>query len=288
MINKNRRYFLNRLFNKLFSHPLHFSVCYVYSFIFGSVKSKIKNDVFVRPYYAFGIYEAALRAKQLGLSKVSCIEFGVANGKGLSTMAIYSKKIEKIVDVEISVVGFDSGEGMPMHEGYKDHPEIYVQGDFPMQDFEQLRKILPSNAKLILANLNTEDWTKYIEEDAPIGFVAIDVDYYSSTRNILKHLDHISAKKLLPSSLFYFDDVILDNHNTYQGELLAINEFNATSGLKKFDSYHIRLKQRQRFYNDIWLSQIYQLHCMDHPVRSEPYRKQNEAPQIITNRYLKA
>src|SRR5260370_14856759 len=63
----------------------------------------------------------------------------------------------------------------------------------------------------------------------PIGFVAFDLDYYSSTAAALELLsagDH----SLLPPAFFHFDDVVGDAlalHSEYTRELLAIAEFNA-------------------------------------------------------------
>lgn len=279
--------FVLRYCRKFAGYPFHFAMGFLYTGIFGSVKRKIRYDIFRLPHYAFGLYEAAVRAKAAGLNKITVIEFGVANGRGLLAMVKYAAIITRSVSIEIQVIGFDSGEGMPLHEGFKDHPELYVQGDFPMQDPVNLRKLLPQNAKLIIANLNEEDWTQHISDDAPIGFVSIDVDYYSSTINLLRHLYTIAVNKLLPNSLFYLDDVSLDNHNPYQGELLAINEFNATSELRKFDPYYLRLKQKQKFFNEPWLTQVYQLHCFDHPIRKNGYRKENENVRILGNKYLK-
>ncbi len=284
---KQKINFLFQNINTLLNYPLHFCLGYWWAKLFGSLKAKIKYDVFRLPHYAFGIYEAASRAVQLGIKEITVIEFGVANGRGLLAMVKYAEKIMRILNVKIQVIGFDSGDGMPEHAGYKDHPELYVQGDFPMQDPSNLKKLLPANAKLIIANLNSENWTRYISPGAPIGFISIDVDYYSSTINLLNYLHNIEVNKLLPNSLFYLDDVSLDNHNPYQGELLAINEFNEKSELRKFDPYFTRLRYKQKFYNSPWLSQIYQLHCFDHTVRKSAYRKENEEVKILGNKYLK-
>lgn len=279
--------FLFRYINKLAQYPLHFTFSYFFICLFGSLKSKIKYDIFRLPHYAFGIYEAAKRALKEGQKKITVIEFGVANGRGLLAMAKYAEKVKSSMNIEVSVIGFDSGGGMPKHEGYLDHPELYVQGDFPMQDPARLKKLLPDSARLIITDLNTEDWTQYITKDAPVGFISIDVDYYSSTINLLNRLHSIEADKLLSNSLFYLDDVCLDNHNPYQGELLAVTEFNEASALRKFDSYYARLRHRQKFCNEQWLEQMYQFHCLDHPQRNEAYRKADDEVRILGNKYLK-
>ena len=280
---------LNFVFSKitrLLGYPLHFCIGYLWAKLFGSLKSKIVFDTFRLPHYAFGVYEAAARAKQLGMKHITVIEFGVANGRGLVAMATYAEIVQRHLGISISVIGFDSGAGMPGHEDYRDHPELYLQGDFPMQEPGKLQKILPANTRLVICNLNTDDWMIHVSPEAPAGFISIDVDYYSSTKNLLGHLMNADSKKLMPNILFYFDDISLDNHNRYQGQLLAIDEFNATSPMRKFDPYYYRLKTKQVFYNAQWLWQVYQLHVLDHPQRNEGYRKENEEKRILGNKYL--
>ena len=67
-----------------------------------------------------------------------------------------------------------------------------------------------------------------LENPAPIGFIAFDLDYYSSTRSALSLLA-APHNYLLPRVLCYFDDTVGDIDmaiNEYTGELLAIREFN--------------------------------------------------------------
>jgi hypothetical protein len=284
---KPMRQFLARKLNSLFTYPLHFSLIYFYASLFGSLKLKIWCSTFRLPHYAFCIFTAAARAKKLGITSISVIEFGVANGRGLIAMAKYAALVSKKMGVVINVIGFDSGQGMPNYEDYKDHPEIYVGGDYPMQQPEKLKKILPANSNLVILDLNEADWTKHLLTDSPIGFISIDVDYYSSTRNILSYIPGLPATSFLPNTLFYFDDILLDNHNIFQGELLAIREFNEFSSLRKFDCFANRLKQQILFTNSAWAYQIYQLHILDHPIRQNGYRTNDEAPRILANKYLK-
>src|SRR5258708_17955573 len=69
----------------------------------------------------------------------------------------------------------------------------------------------------------------------PIGFVAFDLDYYSSTAAALALLSS-SAQSLLPRVFCHFDDVVGDDHelhSEFTGELLAIAEFNAAHSDRK-------------------------------------------------------
>ena len=224
------RYAVN-LVRARISYPLHLNFLSSISFIFGGVGSKVKYDNYRLPHYAYGIYEAARRAKGLGVKEITVIEFGVANGRGLMAMAFYALKVQKVFDITIHVLGFDSGEGMPPTQGYKDHPELYATGDFPLQNRDKLLSLLPSNSSLVLLDLIKEDWTSYVK--SPIGFMSIDVDYYSSATAVLENLSTVRSALLLPNTLMYFDDIQLPEHNPYQGELLAIEEFNTINAKRK-------------------------------------------------------
>lgn len=278
------RYPVNLLKSRL-SYPLHLDFLCCMSFLFGGVRSKVKYDNYRLAHYAFGVYEGAKRAKDLGLPEITVIEFGVANGRGLMAMALYAGKVEKCLGIKINVLGFDSGEGMPKTEGYKDHPELYATGDFPLQNREKLLSILPGNTKLVIMDLINSNWADHV--NSPVAFMSVDVDYYSSTIAILNHLDRIKSDLLLPNILTYFDDVQLPNHNPYQGELLAIEEFNKSNNLRKIVNYSKVLRTTRRLKNALWINQIFQLHVLDHKVRNEEYRKAGDPPHILANKYLK-
>lgn len=278
------RYTLNLIKSRL-SYPLHVDFLSCLSFLFGGIKSRIKYDNFRLAHYAFGVYEGAKRAKELKLKEITVIEFGVANGRGLLAMALYADKIEKDLGIKIHVLGYDSGAGMPKTEGYKDHPEIYATGDFPMQDRNKLISILPKNTELVILDLVKSDWTVSLK--APVAFISIDVDYYSSTIAILNYLTELNSTLLLPNTLIYFDDIQIANHNPYQGELLAIDEFNASNGLRKIVDFSKVLRSTRLLTNAPWINHMYQLHVLDHKVRNEEYRSPDEAPHILPNKYLK-
>ena len=94
--------------------------------------------------------------------------------------------------------GFDSGTGMPPPVDYRDHPNLYAMGDFTM-DPQALRSILPPGCRLHLGPLRATipDFLEDVRRDAPIGFVALDVDYWSSTVEALEVLKG-QAEKYLP------------------------------------------------------------------------------------------
>src|SRR4051794_31905515 len=94
----------------------------------GSVALRTEYDVWDRPSYAYGIYSAANMAQCLELSHISVIEFGVAGGNGLLAMERIAQQVGKYFGIEISVYGFDSGQGMPEPIDYRDLPYVWGAG----------------------------------------------------------------------------------------------------------------------------------------------------------------
>src|SRR5262249_10852493 len=234
--------------------------------VFGSFSSKVAFDL-VRPRkYAFGTLEAARGARDQGKREVTIIEFGVAAGGGLLGMCDLAKRVTEITGVKIKVVGFDTGVGMPPPVDYRDHPDLYQAGDFPM-DQESLRKKLPSNARLIIGELG-DTVPRFLAElntEAPIGFVPVDVDYHSSAVAALQIFADPIPSKYLPLPILYLDDIVLPSHSRFSGELLAVEEFNAAHQLRKIDQHRF-LRSQRIFKQARWIDQIFLLHVFDHPV----------------------
>lgn len=187
-----------------------------------------------RPPYAYGMYQAALLAERLGLSKISAIEFGVAGGIGLLAMEKIAQEVEKEVSVEFEIYGFDTGSGLPEPIDYRDLPYIFRRGDYKM-DEAKLRARL-NHAKLVIGNVS-DTVPSFFENynPAPIGFVSIDLDFYSSTVDALILFD-MNYQYMLPRVFCFFDDIISSDlaiHNEWVGELRAIKEFNEKHKLRK-------------------------------------------------------
>src|SRR5438270_12577681 len=93
------------------------------------------------------------------------------------------EKVTHETDVKINIVGFDTGQGLPPPVDYRDHPNLYKGGDFPM-DFERLRAALPPRVDLQIGNVEQTlpAWLRLQSANAPIGYVVMDFDYYSSPR----------------------------------------------------------------------------------------------------------
>ena len=235
-------------------------------FPFGSVDTRVRHDIWSRPHYAYGVYEAAQLARRLDLSAISVLELGVAGGRGLLALAELAKVIGRHLGVQISVVGFDSGQGMPAPTDYRDLPHVWGQGFYAM-DAAQLRSRL-SGAELIVGDV-AETIPAWLARPAraPLGFAAFDLDYYSSTVAAFRLFEAGYAAQRLPRVYCYFDDTALPEracHNEYVGELCAIREFNEGHAEQKICPIH--MLRWTRLHPAAWNEQMYVFHDFRHPL----------------------
>lgn len=231
----------------------------------GPFSLRMKFDVVSRPQYAFGIYHAARLAKVLGIKQISCIEFGVADGIGIRFMEEIAREVSLELGTAIQIYGFDLATGLPETHGYKDLPYLWRTGFYKM-DYEHLQKQLPT-AKLIIGDVRHTVGT-FCEEynPPPIGFVAFDLDLYSSTVAALKVFSTPCA--ILPRVICYFDDILdapeaTAMFNDWTGELLAIKEFNESHQAMKLA--RINGLYEKRYVRASWPACIYVLHSFEHP-----------------------
>lgn len=209
-----------------------------------------------RMHYAYCIYNAALEASLLGYKKFSVIEFGVAGGNGLLNCEFHVEQIERLFGMEIEIYGFDSGEGLPLNNmGYKDMVYYWPGGSYKM-DREKLEKRL-TRSKLVLGRLENTLQTFFdVYEPAVVGCMLVDVDYYSSALPVLDFLKN-DNRFFMPRVMMYWDDTIPDHE--FQGEYLAISEFNRDNDLLKispekpfFQGYMERIKICHRFSHELY------------------------------------
>lgn len=238
-----------------------------------------------RPHYMYGMLRAADLAKYCGKKGVTVIEFGVANGAGLCNMIELAPLIERETGVQFRIVGFDTGEGLPAVEGYKDHPEIWVPGDFANEDKNSFLEKISGRAEMIWGDVaNTiSPFMDTVDYESPIGFVAIDVDIYSATVHALRSLVQRSEKYTLAVSL-YFDDVNFYFANEWCGELGAVSEFNAQHQLRKI-GLDRSLPGKRPFRSENWYSQMFVCHILDHDLRQRA-RERNEFNIAEHHRFL--
>ena len=246
---------------------------------FGPFKLRLALDVFNRPHYAYCTYHAALEAKLLGINRISVIEFGVAGGLGLLDLEEVSAHVSRETNIDIDVYGFDSGTGLLNPLDYRDLPYVFQKGFYKM-DIDLLKKRL-KKAILVIGDVKDtvpEFFEKY--KPAPLGFLAVDLDFYSSTIHALS-LFNTDDHKLLPRVFCYFDDLIGNDyelHSEFAGELLAIREFNDQSEYRKLGK--INGLSYKRLINQKWCEQIYVLHNFKHPLYSK-YIYENKDRQLI-------
>jgi hypothetical protein len=277
------KYIWQRIFYERLTEPVHLNLMALGVAAFGGFRSRVAFDLVLRQQHAYAILTCADLAKELGIAEVTLLEFGVAAGAGLLNICKLAERVTRETGVRFRVVGFDTGKGMPPPQSYRDHPEIYQEGDFPM-DHEGLRQSLPGNAQLIIGEIRDtlKPFLESVSPAAPIGFVSIDVDYYSSTRDALAVLDG-RAEQYLPRVPIYLDDVEHPSHNSWCGERLAVHEFNERNELRKIEQ-HAFLRSYRIFRNARWIDHMLTLHVLDHSSRATLV--QARAPTILSNPYL--
>jgi hypothetical protein len=279
-----RRQRLKALARDRLGEPLLFNLAAVGVAAFGTFRAREAFELINRPHYAWGLLDAADSAAAAGLPGVLALEFGVAAGAGLLNMAGIAERVSAVTGVDVRVVGFDTGRGMPPPADYRDHPDHYFTGDFDM-DVERLRATLPPRASLVIGDVadTAMAFVGDVDPLRPIGFVALDVDYWSSTVAALKMFEHPEPDRYLPRTPLYLDDVTFASHNRWCGELLAVEEFNQRNQSRKIERYSF-LAHERLFRRSMWIDQIYNLHVLDHPSRSTP---QDRAARVIDNPYLR-
>jgi hypothetical protein len=226
-------------------------------------ETRIEYGAIDRPHYGYCVLQAAKLAKKLGHKSVSVIEFGVAGGNGLVNLEMHAAEVGKLTDIDIQIFGFDTGQGLPPPQGYRDLPYHWRQGFFAM-DTDMLRARL-TRSQLVLGRI-AESLPHFVQDykPAPIGAILLDLDYYSSTRDAIKLLE-LHRSNLLPRAFIYLDDIIGDEialFSEYTGQLLAINEFNARHESQKIcKTTHLTANP----YPETWHHQIYIYHDFESP-----------------------
>jgi hypothetical protein len=216
----------------------------------------------LRSHYTWGVLQSANLAKALAINRISVFEFGVAGGNGLIALEKAAERIEGHYDVAIDVYGFDTGEGLPKPRDYRDLPNIYTEGRHPM-DVDKLRKRL-HRAKLILGNVESTVKDFMRSRPAPVAFLAIDVDFYSSTMAALQLLE-AEQELLLPRIHCYLDDIMGLTFGDHNGERLAIADFNASHSARKISQiYGLKYFLPPPYATEPWTEQFFLAHILDH------------------------
>jgi len=222
-----------------------------------SFATKVYWEGLQRPEYAMGMFFAAQEAVLLGVGEILVAEFGVASGSGLLVMQTHAAAILREIGVRVSVVGFDLGTGLPAPLDYRDHPELWRTGDFPMNEAQLRRKLMP-HTSLVLGDVAQTVPSFVAQQNVPLGFAAFDVDFYSSTMAALKVLS-LPRRQILPRTPLYFDDVDLPYNHRFAGQLLAVDDFNRESPDVKVDVWH-GLAPKCAFSDSRWIGKMYMAH----------------------------
>lgn len=211
-----------------------------------------------RPHYLAGVLAAADHARRENIARISVIEFGVAGGGGLVALQDYAAAVEQDTGIVIDVYGFDTGEGLPEPCGdYRDHPDQWRSSDYRM-DVDKLKKRLTPRTRLCLGNIRDTLPSFLASDPAPVGFIACDVDLYSSTNDVLR-IFSAPQRRMLSRAFIYFDDIDFQFNHRFAGELLSIQEFNEANEWVKIDRWR-GLKRGRAFGDQPWFDKMYIAH----------------------------
>lgn len=221
-----------------------------------------------KPAYIWGVLQGVALSKVLSFERVSVIEFGVAGGASLLGLERIAELVEEMVDVGIDVYGFDAETGIPKTQDYRDCPNIWLDRQFPMNKKELEKRLRRAQLKLGLVK---DTVPVFLESSpAPVAFVSFDLDLYSSTRDALK-LFEAEHQLLLPRVLCHFDNILGLTYSDYNGERLAISEFNAGHSLRKLSPlYGLKYYVPSQVRHFPWTERFYFLHIFDHPLYNHP------------------
>jgi hypothetical protein len=232
------------------------------------------NGVDTRPQYLWPLLHSAHAAAALGVPSIAALEFGVAGGNGLVAMERAAAAASELSGTRIEIFGFDTGSGMPPPTDPRDAPYLIEPSYFDM-DEAALRARLKS-AQLVLGNVaeTVEAWAS--SHHPPIGFIAFDLDYYSSTVEALRVIDG-DPERTLPRVPCYFDDVFGFGWTDYTGVHAALAEFNEASEQRKIGKVHgLKYELPRSEFEEQWPEKMYVLHMFDHPRYAEPEGRLDE------------
>ena len=239
----------------------------------------MQNGADTRPQYLWPLLHAAHAAHALGIPAISALEFGVAGGNGLVAMERAAATASELSGTEVAVFGFDTGGGMPASTDPRDSPWL-IEPSVLKMDEAALRARLKT-AQLVIGDVGdtAAEWAR--AGHPPIGFIAFDLDYYSSTAQAFAVLE-AETERLLPRVPCYFDDLFGYGWTEFTGVHAAIAEFNEGHEQRKIGKIHgLRFELPPEEFQQQWHEKMFVAHAFDHPRYAEPEGR-------IDERYLKA
>lgn len=245
-----------------------------------SYDRQIMAGLVERPFYGYCMYAGAQLARQLDHDAISVLEFGVGDGSGLRNIERHAERIEDELGTSFDVYGFDTGEGPPAPESYKDMPFAYEK-DFTAEAYEGYAvSEWDSRATLVLGDVRDTVPRFFDEHDPPpVGCAFFDMNVYTSTRAGLE-LFTAAPENLMPRIMCHFDTVVSNEvlrafNNDYVGENAAIHEFNAEHDDRKVAKVKYKTPWE---LGPIEPKEIYQFHHFDHPEYGTPVRTSGDDP----------
>ncbi len=223
----------------------------------------LQRGIDTRPQYMWGSLLAVRVAKALGLPSVAAIELGVGGGEGLLALERAAAAASLLSGVDVAVYGFDTGHGMPDPVDHRDMPWS-VESESWELDEERLRGEL-TRAQLVLGPV-ADTVPRFLHSThPPVGFLAFDLGYYSSTRDALRLLE-APAQRLLPRVGSFVDDVFGYAASDFTGPRAAIADFNASHEQRKLSKIHGLRYSLPTSHDPLpWHEQMYLAHIFDHP-----------------------
>jgi hypothetical protein len=248
-------------------------------FPIGSYQARVRAGAVQRPHYGWCLYFAAQQARALGYSKVTAVELGVAGGNGLVCMCRHRREIKKELGVEVVIVGFDAGSGLPPSQDPRDLLYFWPAGSFAM-DRSALERRTAGEAALRIGDVSETipQWNP--EPDAPLGAVLFDLDLYTSTSAALALL---TKANVLPRIWCYFDDICGGPENMITdriGEREAIGEFNQKPERVELNDHLSPAYAFKNMTPEAWHQQIYLYHRLSHPQYSQCLYAKGERDQL--------
>jgi hypothetical protein len=220
-----------------------------------------------RSNYAWAMVNTAFLASSLRLERISVLEFGVAGGNGLVALEGMASWLEARFGVRIDVYGFDGGRGLPRPRDWRDLPNLWPEGGYPMDEMKLRARL--DRAELILGMVERTVGDFLAREPAPIGFIAFDLDQYTSTTHAFKVLE-AEPERLMPRVHCYFDDILGFSCGHHNGERLAIAEFNERHPQRPISQiYGLRFALPRKLREANWTEKMFMTHVVEHPLYNE-------------------
>lgn len=230
----------------------------------GSYHNRVLSSAIDRPHYGWCAYYAAVEARSLGYKAITVVEFGVAGGNGLVNLCKHKKDIQQELGIEILIVGFDTGVGLPATQDSRDLLYLWPSGSFEM-DRAALEKRLAGQAEIVLGDVATTVASWQPRPDAPIGAIMFDLDFYTST---MAAFGLFRQTNILPRVWCYFDDINGYPDNGYTdriGVREAIRQFGLAPDRERFDDHLSPAYAFKGLPPEEWHRDLYMYHRLSHP-----------------------